>query len=148
MLRTPALGGSISVAQIKLLWGGRKGNQTIYKSTTKRAGNLNIKDYDLVRKSICQVKKFSVLLCIGRCRRLGLLTSFLSYASQLSGARILFFFFFFFLNSHIPLSPPSSSASTMLGRPASAGSQVSFFPFESLHSRLEAGNGWRLFHPC
>ena len=87
MLRTPTLGGSLSVAQRKLLWGGRRGSQTIYKSATKRAGNLNIKDYDLVRKSRYQVKEFSVLLCIGKCKPLSSLNSFLSYATQLFGAK-------------------------------------------------------------
>ena len=37
------------------------------------------------------MKRFSNILSIGRCKRLGLLKSFLSYASQLSGP-ILFFY--------------------------------------------------------
>ena len=34
---------------------------------------------------VSQVKRFSAFLCMGRCKSLGLLKSFLSYASQLSG---------------------------------------------------------------
>ena len=98
MLRTPTLGGSISVAQRKLLWGGRRGSQTIYKSATKRVGNLNIKDYDLVRKTRYQVKEFSVLLCIGRCKLLSSLNTFLSYATQLFGAKS-YFLIVYILNS-------------------------------------------------
>ena len=36
-----------------------------------------------------QVKEFSAFLCMGRCKSLGSLKSFLSYASQLSGASTL-----------------------------------------------------------
>ena len=38
-------------------------------------------------KSRHQVKEFSILLCTGRCKSLGLLKSFLSYTSQLSKAK-------------------------------------------------------------
>ena len=38
---------------------------------------------------ISQLKDCSALLCMGRCKSLGSLESFLSYASQLSGASIL-----------------------------------------------------------
>ena len=38
-----------------------------------------------------QVKEFSAFLCMGRCKSLGSLKSFLSYASQLSGASIFWF---------------------------------------------------------
>ena len=41
--RTLSLGDSISVAERKLLPGGRRGSQAIYKYATKRAGSLNIK---------------------------------------------------------------------------------------------------------
>jgi len=37
-------GESISVALRKLLQGGRRGSQAIYKFATKGAGSLNIKD--------------------------------------------------------------------------------------------------------
>ena len=40
---------------------------------------------------ISQVKEFRAFLCMGRCESLGELKSFLSYASQLSGASILSF---------------------------------------------------------
>ena len=44
MFRTPSLGDRISVALRKLLQGGRRGTQAIYKFATKGAGSLNIKD--------------------------------------------------------------------------------------------------------
>ena len=43
MFRTQSPGDSISVALRKLLQGGRKGSQAIYKFSTKGAGSLNIK---------------------------------------------------------------------------------------------------------
>ena len=55
-------------------------------------GSLNIKRLLLLKESqISQVKKFSAFLCMGRCKSLGCLQSFLSYASQLSWARIPYF---------------------------------------------------------
>ena len=55
-------------------------------------GSLNIKRLLLLKESqISQVKKFSAFLCMGRCKSLGCLHSFLSYASQLSVASILCF---------------------------------------------------------
>ena len=55
MLKTPNLGGSISVALRKLLQGGGRWSQAIYKFATKGAGSLNTKDYYDVRKIRCQV---------------------------------------------------------------------------------------------
>ena len=44
MFKTLSPGDSISVALRKLLQGGRRGSQAIYKFATKGAGSLNIKD--------------------------------------------------------------------------------------------------------
>ena len=44
MLRTRSLGDSISVALRKLLQGGGRGSQAVYKFATKGAGCLNVKD--------------------------------------------------------------------------------------------------------
>ena len=44
MFRTPSPGDSISVALRKLLQGGRRGSQAIYKFATKGAGSLNMED--------------------------------------------------------------------------------------------------------
>ena len=44
MFRTPSPGDSISIALRKLLQGGRRGRQDIYKFATKGVGSLNIKD--------------------------------------------------------------------------------------------------------
>ena len=75
---------SISVALRKLLQGGGRKNWATYKFITKTAGNVNIK----IRY---QVKEFSIL-CVGRCKSLGSMKSFLSFASQLSGAKSLSLF--------------------------------------------------------
>ena len=75
---------SISVALRKLLQEGGRKNWATYKFITKTAGNMNIK----IRY---QVKEFSIL-CVGRCKPLGSLKSFLSFASQLSGAKSLSLF--------------------------------------------------------
>ena len=42
--RTPSLGDSISVALRKLLQGGRRGSQAIYKFATNGAGRIHPKD--------------------------------------------------------------------------------------------------------
>ena len=78
MFRAPRPEDNISVALRNLLQGGRRGSQAIYKFATQAIGNLNIKDQ-------IQVKEFSIL-CVGRCKPLGSMNSFLSYAPQLSGA--------------------------------------------------------------
>ena len=93
-----SLGDSISVTLGSLLQGGRRGSQAIYKFATMEAGRLNIK-YQY------QIKEFSTL-CMGRCKPLGSLNSFLSYAPHSLGL-ILF-----------PCSPyfwqsPSSKAITL-----------------------------------
>ena len=44
MFRTQSLGDSISVALRKLLQGGRRGSQDIYKFATYRTSSLNIKN--------------------------------------------------------------------------------------------------------
>ena len=72
-------------------WRGHwRGSQFATKFTTKRAGSLNIKDYCEVRKLRYWVKEFAIPLCKGKCKLLGSLNSFLSYASQLSGAKSSF----------------------------------------------------------
>ena len=88
MLRTPSPGGSISVALRKLLPRGKGGSQATYKSATKRAGSLNIKDVNnkVVRKIRYQAKDFSLLVGKGRCKSMGSPNLVLSYAPQLSGA--------------------------------------------------------------
>ena len=47
-----------------------------------------------------QNEEFSAFLCMGRCKSLGSLKSFLWYAPQLSGASILCFHFLSFLRAH------------------------------------------------
>ena len=54
------------------------------------AGSLNSKILLSIKENqIPQVKEFNVPFCMGRCKHLGSLKSFLSYVSQLSGACVL-----------------------------------------------------------
>ena len=58
----------------------------------KRPGSWNIERLLLTKENqISQVKEFSAFLCMGRCKSLGSLKSFLWYAPQLSGDSILCF---------------------------------------------------------
>ena len=87
----------------KLQGGG--GRVRLYRSLQQRAGSLNIKILLLIMENqISQVKEFYTFLCMGRCKSLGSLKSFLSYASLLSEATILTFSF-----------PRPSSSSLTLG---------------------------------
>ena len=80
MFRTLSLGKSTSVALRKLLQGGRRWSWAIHKFATK--------EQPIRTTTIsCQVKEFSIL-CMGRCKPLGSLSSFLSYVFQLSGANL------------------------------------------------------------
>ena len=79
IFRTPSQGDSISGALRKLLQGGWRGSQATHKFATKGADSLNIKDQGCV-------KELGVL-CAGRCKPLGLLVAFLSYAPQPSGVK-------------------------------------------------------------
>ena len=59
----------------------------------QRAGSLNSKRLLLIKgNQISEVKEFSAFLCMGKCKSLGSLKSFLSYASPLLGASILCLF--------------------------------------------------------
>lgn len=93
MFRTQSLGVNISVALRKLPQ-REKWTQATYKFVKQEAGSLNIKDFCEVRKTRYQVKEFSILLCIGTHKSLGLLKFSLSYVSQLFGASILHIFLF------------------------------------------------------
>ena len=67
----------------------------------QRVGNLNTKRLLLIKENqISQVKEFGTCLYMGRCKSLGSLKSFLSYASQLSGAYILCFHILSFFGAH------------------------------------------------
>ena len=70
---------------LKALQGGVR----LYRSLQERAGTRNIKRLLLIKENqMSQVKEFSIFLCMGRCKSLGSLKSFLLYASQRSGASI------------------------------------------------------------
>ena len=56
----------------------------------QRAESLNSKTLLLIKENqASQVKEFSAFVCMGRCKSLGSLKPFLSYASQPSGVSIL-----------------------------------------------------------
>ena len=66
-------------------WRGKEGTR-IYKSsiTKKTSHSLNIKRWQLIKNQTSQCKKVSIFLCRESYKSLGLLTSFLWNASQLS----------------------------------------------------------------
>ena len=71
---------------------GVNGEARLNRSLQQKGGSLNIISILWIKENqISQVKEFSTFLCMGRCKSLGSLKSFLSYASQLSGARVLCF---------------------------------------------------------
>ena len=79
MFRTLSLGDSKHLSSSEKTSPKRAREEVgLYTSSTKGAGRLNIKDQ-------YQVKEFSIL-CMGRCKSLESLNSFLSYAPQLPGA--------------------------------------------------------------
>ena len=86
MLRTLRPGGSISSHE-KTTQGGRRGSQAVHKFATKGTENRNIRDYCEVEKIRYQGVNF--LLHMERCKPLGSLNSFLSYALQLGSVQSL-----------------------------------------------------------
>ena len=69
-------------------WGEESGYIEILQ---QRTGGLNTKWFLLIQENqIFQVREFSAFLCMERCKSLGSLKSFLSYAYPLSGTSILF----------------------------------------------------------
>ena len=83
MFRTLGPGDSISVALRKVLQGGRRGSQPLYKFATKGKAVW-------ISKIRYQVKEFSVLF-LGRCKPLDSLDSFLPYGSSAIWGQPCFF---------------------------------------------------------
>ena len=118
----------------------RQGKESGYiEVCNKRQRLLWIKE-----KQVSQIKEYSTHLCMGRCKCLGTLRSFLSYASQLSEASILLLVFHILSSSftiHCRVSTVNSCwiASILL-------------PFWALlglrNSHLETQNHQWLRHPC
>ena len=73
----------------KTTQGGRRASQAIPKFATKGTENWNIRDYCEVEKIRYQVKEFIFLLHMEKCKPLGSLNSFFSYALQLSSVQSL-----------------------------------------------------------
>ena len=84
-----SLGDNISANSEKLLWGGKGRSREIQEFCNIEQVIGNVKRLLLNKENqIFQVKEFSAFLCMGRCKSLGSLKSFLWYAPQLSGASI------------------------------------------------------------
>ena len=115
MFRTPSLGDSISVALRKLLQGGRSRGVRPYITLQQREQAV------WTSKIRCQVKQFCIL-CMERCKPLGPLNSFLSYATQLSGTKFCFLVHLKEWQMAASCNPPASQQS-LWRVAASAGSQ-------------------------
>ena len=84
IFRISSLGDSIS-SNLERTVPSRQGKESGYiEVCNKHQGLLWIK-----KKQVSQIKEYSTLLCMGRCKCLGTLKSLPSYASQLSGASTL-----------------------------------------------------------
>ena len=127
MFRTPSLRDSISVTLRKLLEGGSSGEVRLYTSLQQREQAV------WTLKVRYQVREF-ISLCMGRCKPLGSLNSFLSYASQLSGANPVFLL-------TLLLAFPQLFSSHHGGWQCPLDSSCG-----SPHSHLEPRNRWWLWH--
>ena len=78
IFRTSSPGGIIS-SNPERIAARRKGGKPAYIGVLQpRAGSLNIKRLLLIKDNqICLVKEFGAFLCVGRCKSLGSLKSFL-----------------------------------------------------------------------
>ena len=127
MFRTPSLRDSISVTLRKLLEGGSSGEVRLYTSLQQREQAV------WTLKVRYQVREF-IILCMGRCKPLGSLNSFLSYASQLSGANPVFLL-------TLLLAVPQ-----LLSNQYEGWQHPLNHSFGNPHSHLEARNHWWLWH--
>ena len=131
MFRTESLRNSISVALRKLLQGGRRGSQTIFKFPATWTPDCEQAVW--TSKIGHQVKEFSIL-CSGRYKPLGSLDSLLSSAPQVSGANPASLFTLLLAIPQL-LSNPREGWQHLLDR-----------SLEGAHSYLEASNRWWLRH--
>ena len=130
MFRTLGPGDSISVALRKVLQGGRRGSQPIYKFATKGKAVW-------ISKIRYQVKEFSVLF-LGRCKPLDSLDSFLPYGSSAIWGQPCFFV-------HLKEQQMAASCfSQLLSNHHGEWQHPLGHSFGSPHSHLEARNCWWL----
>ena len=138
--RTP--GDKISVALRKLFQGGQKGSQAIY---SVQQGEQVV----WTSKIRWQVREFRVL-CVGRCKPLGSLNSFLSKSTSAIWGQSCFLVHLKEWQMAASCIPSSSSAITIGGWQASAGSQFwkpSFtFGGQKLLMAMILHVYWRCFH--
>ena len=91
IFRIPSPGDSISSDPEKTALRRQEEEPGYTEVLQQRGGGLNVKRLLLIKESqISQVKECSAFLYMGRCKSLGSLKSFLSYASQLSWAQYIF----------------------------------------------------------
>ena len=101
IFRTLSLGDSIS-SDSERITPRRHRKESGYIQVYKKGQVIWISKVFLLIKEnqTSQAKEFSTFLCMGKCKNLGSLKSFLSYVSQLSGASILGFLHPEFLCAH------------------------------------------------
>ena len=86
----------------ELLQGGERREPGYTGVLQQRAGSLNVKELLWIKETkISQVKELSAFLCMGRCKSLGSLKSFLWCAPLLSGASILCFLILSFFRAYL-----------------------------------------------
>ena len=101
IFRTSSLGGSISSNPERTAPRRQGGKPGYIEVLQQRAGSPNVKRLLLIKENqVSQVKEFSIFLCMGRCKSLGSLKSFLWCAPEVSGASILCFHILSFLRAH------------------------------------------------
>ena len=92
IFRTSSPGDSISSDPERTIMEKTGEEPDCIEAWQQSTGRLNIKRLLLIRENhVTQVKEFSAFLYMGRSKTLGLLESFLLYASQLSWANSLRF---------------------------------------------------------
>ena len=132
------------VTQRELTTPRRRGEEPGYiEVLQQRAGSLNIKRLLLLKENqISQVKEFSAFLCMGKCKSLGSVKSFLWYVPQLSGASFLRFHILSFLRVHHGewLQPDGCQMADILSILSSLRAQQL-----TIHGGC---NCWWLWHPC
>ena len=88
IFRSSSPGDSISSDLERTVLGKLSGESKYIEVCNRGAGSLNIKRLLLIKENQIS-QEFITFLCMDKLKSLGLLKSFLSYASQLCGIRIL-----------------------------------------------------------
>ena len=111
-------------------WGDEPGYIEVLQ---QRAGSLNIKRLLIIKENqIFQAKEFRTFVCMGRCKSLDSLRSFLWYAPRLLGP--VSYIFHILSSSESPLESGYYLMATTW--------------FFSFLGALKGWNRWQLWHPC